>query len=226
MWKQESLKIIPWGGAKAKPFTLLKKGKIAHEVPVKRELKIVGVTIPNDGNPTVCQQERADIATSAVYAGKRIWTNRYLAATQKLHFYYEQKVPIYLYGCEIWPLSQTTLSHIDKWHKHALRTVLSWRWNPQTEHHHDFLQKATRFAENSYNAKHKHPIIHYLERVVSFILMENNDKVERKTVKLFLKEQRQWRDTAEWRAIQAINQKDAGYSASWRHGRRGTWAQL
>ena len=65
----------------------------------------MGVTVPNDGNPTLCQQERAEIARSALYAGKDIWNNPYINATLKLQYYYEQKLPVYLYGCEVWPIS-------------------------------------------------------------------------------------------------------------------------
>ena len=59
------------------------------------------------------------------------------------------------------------------------------------------MQKVTHFAEESYNVKHKHPIVHYLERVLTFILAEDNVRIERSVVKLFLQEQREWRDTAE-----------------------------
>ena len=76
------------------------------------------------------------------------------------------------------------------------------------------MQKVTHFAEESYKAKHKHPIVHYLERVLTFILAEDNVRIERSVVKLFLQEQRYWRDTAEWKATQALNQGDVGYSAA------------
>ena len=52
------------------------------------------------------------------------------------------------------------------------------------------MQEVTHFAEESYNAKHKHPIVLYLERVLTFILAEDNVRIERSVVKLFLQEQR------------------------------------
>ena len=49
-WKPASLKIVSWGGAEALSFTLNNKGKPAYDVPAKSDMKIVGVTIPKDGN--------------------------------------------------------------------------------------------------------------------------------------------------------------------------------
>ena len=137
-WKEESLKTLAWGDVLSTSFQLVTKTK-SYNVPATDTLKAVGVTVGPTGNPMECQNERRGIATSALYATKDVWDNSYIGAATKIGYYFEQKLPVYLYGCEAWPISVSTLTAIDKWHKHALRTVVSHRWNPEKEDYHQFL---------------------------------------------------------------------------------------
>ena len=91
------------------PFTLAAN---RYKVPVKDNLDILGITIPNDGNMSTAVDLRMHATTGSMMGSMDIWHNSYLSIKDKMSYYSTHKLPIFLYGSEVWPLNLTTLQAI------------------------------------------------------------------------------------------------------------------
>ena len=154
-------------------------------VPVVSSLPILGVTIQHDGSPYALQAERDRIARATLHAAHHIWNNKFLSLADRLRFYFEQKLPCYLYGSETWPINTTALKQVELFHNHCLRTAVANRWNPEKQEYEEWIKHVTNVGAKCYNATHKHPIILYLRKVVTHLQAAYSSSIANAHIKLF-----------------------------------------
>ena len=114
-----------------------------EQVQVVDSFPYLGSRVSSDGKSDEDITRRLGLAWGAMSAlGVRVWRSRHLSRMTKVEVFKRLVLPVLLYGCETWTLTEKLRARLDAFGTINLRRILGYKWN-------DFIPNKQVLQESS-----------------------------------------------------------------------------